>query len=68
MTILNGKVKSEQQAKINVSAQDVVAAVVIPENIEQRISEKKPLFDIIVQTKTEDYLALLPAFTRNSRV
>jgi ABC-2 type transport system permease protein len=54
------KSETEQQAKLNVSAQEVVAAVVIPENIEQRISEKKPLLDIIVQTKTEDYLALFP--------
>lgn len=54
------KSETEQQAKINVSAQEVVAAVVIPEDIEQLISEKKPIFDIIVQTKTEDYLALHP--------
>ena len=54
------KSETEQQAKINVSAQEAVAAVMIPENIEQRISEKQPLFDIIVQTKTEDYLALHP--------
>lgn len=54
------KSETEQQAKINVSAQEVVAAVVIPQNIEQRITEKKPLLDIIVQTKTEDYLALFP--------
>jgi ABC-2 type transport system permease protein len=52
--------ETEEQAKNNVSEQDVVAAVVIPENIEQRMAEKMPLFDIIVQTKTEDYLALLP--------
>jgi ABC-2 type transport system permease protein len=54
------KSETEQQAKINVAAQKVVAAVVIPENIEQQIAEKRPLFDIIVQTKTEDYLALHP--------
>jgi ABC-2 type transport system permease protein len=54
------KSETEQQAKINVAAQKVVAAVVISENIEQQIAEKRPLFDIIVQTKTEDYLALHP--------
>ena len=58
MIILNGK-KTEKQAKKNVSEQDVVAAVVIPTNIQQRITEKKPLLDVIVQRKGEGYLALL---------
>ncbi|MEH7355333.1 ABC transporter permease [Neobacillus drentensis] len=49
---------SRKQAEKNVSGQDVVAAVVIPDEIGQRISEKKPIFDIIVQRKTENYLTL----------
>ncbi|EKN62685.1 putative ABC transporter permease [Neobacillus bataviensis LMG 21833] len=52
------KKASQKQAEKNVSSQDVVAAVVIPEDLNQRITEKKPLFDIIVQRKTENYLAV----------
>ncbi|WML42167.1 ABC transporter permease [Neobacillus sp. OS1-2] len=52
------KKTTKQQAKKNVSAQDAIAAVVISTDVEQRIIEKKPLFDIIVQRKTENYLAL----------
>ncbi|MFK9094464.1 ABC transporter permease [Bacillus salipaludis] len=52
------KTVTRKQAEKNVSAQDAVAAVVIPVEIGQRITEKKPLFDIIVQRKTENYLAL----------
>ncbi len=48
------------QAKKNVAAQDAVAAVVIPPKIQQRMIDKSPLFDIIVQRKTDDYLALYP--------
>jgi ABC-2 type transport system permease protein len=49
---------SLSQAKKNVGEQDAVAAVVIPTEIQQRMMNKSPLFDIIVQRKTEDYLAL----------
>ncbi|WP_066073449.1 ABC transporter permease [Neobacillus soli] len=52
------KQQSRNQAEKNVSAQDAVAAVVLPDDIGQRITETKPLFDIIVQRKNEDYLAL----------
>lgn len=52
------KKTSQKQAEKNVSAQDAVAAVIIPADLEQRIAEKKPLFDIVVQRKTENYLAL----------
>ena len=48
------------QAKKNVAAQDAVAAVVIPPKIQQRMIDKSPLFDIIVQRKTDNYLALYP--------
>jgi len=57
-THFDWKKVSKKQAKKNVSNQDAVAAVVVPDDIGQRITEKKPLFDIIVQRKTEDYLAL----------
>jgi ABC-2 type transport system permease protein len=49
-----------QQAKENVEQQDTVAAVVIPTNIQQRIISKQHLFDIILRSRTEDYLALEP--------
>jgi ABC-2 type transport system permease protein len=48
------------QAKENVSGQDAIAAVVIPTNIQQRITDNQPLFDIILQRKSEGYLALSP--------
>lgn len=52
--------ETEKQAKKSVSEQDVVAAVVIPKDIQQRMIAKEPLLDVIVQRKGEDYLALLP--------
>jgi ABC-2 type transport system permease protein len=52
--------ETSKQAKENVKQQDTVAAVVIPANIQQRIIEKQPLFDVILRNKTEDYLALVP--------
>jgi ABC-2 type transport system permease protein len=54
------KKETKEQARKNVSDQDVVAAVVIPNDIRQRIIEKQPLLDIVVQRKSEDYLALTP--------
>ena len=48
------------QAKENVSAEDALAAVVIPADINQRIIENKPLFDVILQRKSENYYALQP--------
>lgn len=51
---------SEKQAKENVAEQNSVAAVVIPMDIQNRIKENKPLFDIIVQRKSEQYLGLVP--------
>jgi ABC-2 type transport system permease protein len=52
------KKATRQQAEKNVSSQDVAAAVVIPDDIGQRITDKQPLLDIIVQRKNENYLAL----------
>ncbi len=49
---------TRKQAEKNVSAEDTVAAVIIPDNLGERIQKKKPLFDVIVQRKTEDYIAL----------
>jgi len=47
-----------QEAKENVEEQDTVAAIIVPTNIQQSIIEKQPLFDVILRSKTEDYLAL----------
>jgi ABC-2 type transport system permease protein len=47
-----------QKAKSNVSEQESIAAVVIPTDIEKRIKDNKPILDIILRSKTEDYLAL----------
>ncbi|WP_042357577.1 ABC transporter permease [Bacillus rubiinfantis] len=48
------------QARKNVSAQKAIAAIVVPEDIERRMKTQQPLFEVIVQKKTEDYLALEP--------
>ncbi|OLS37260.1 ABC transporter permease [Bacillus sp. MRMR6] len=52
--------ETKQQAKENVAEQDSVAAVVIPDNIDEVIVKKEPLFDIIIRSKTQDYMALEP--------
>ena len=49
-----------KQAKENVEKQDTVAAIVIPTDLQERITDKQPLFDVILRSKTEDYLALAP--------
>lgn len=52
------KKASLKQARSNVSEQDTIAAVVIPDNLKQRIMENQPLFDVVIQRKTEQYYAL----------
>ncbi len=59
---------SEKQAKENVLNQDAVAAVVIPKNISERIRENEPLFDVILQRKSEQYLGLAPYLEGTGRV
>jgi ABC-2 type transport system permease protein len=54
------KKASLKQAKENVSEQDAIAAVVIPSDLGQRMAEKQPLFDVVIQRKTEQYYALNP--------
>ena len=49
-----------KQAKVNVGEQDTVAAIVIPADLQERITDKQPLFDVILRSRTEDYLALAP--------
>jgi ABC-2 type transport system permease protein len=56
------------QAKNNVSKEDAVAAVVIPDNIIERMNKKQPLFEIILQRKTQDYLALEPHLQGTARL
>lgn len=62
------KKETKEQAEKNVSDQQVVAAVVIPNDIRNRISEKQPLFAIIVQRKNEDYLVLSQQLQGSSRL
>lgn len=54
------KKASLSQAKRNVADQNTVAAVVIPTDIQPRLIAKESLFEVIVQRKNEDYLALAP--------
>ncbi|MCM3768110.1 ABC transporter permease [Neobacillus niacini] len=56
----NWKKATLQQAKNNVFEQDAIAAIVIPDDLGQRITEQKPLFDVVIQRKTEQYYALNP--------
>ncbi|MEH7254688.1 ABC transporter permease [Neobacillus niacini] len=49
-----------KQAKENVEKQDTVAAIVFPADLQGRITNKQPLFDVILRSRTEDYLALAP--------
>lgn len=49
-----------ETAKEHVEKQDTVAAVIIPSNLQQRIVEKQSLFDILLRSRTEEYLALEP--------
>lgn len=51
---------SLEKAKKNVSDQKVIAAIVIPDDMEKRLQEKSPLFETIVYQQTEQYLALSP--------
>jgi ABC-2 type transport system permease protein len=52
------KKASRKQAEENVSAEDAAAAVVIPVDMKQRILNRKPLFDVLIQRKTDSYFAL----------
>ncbi len=54
------KKASLKQAKENASSQKSVAAVVIPASVGQRIAKQKSIFEVIVERKSEDYLALSP--------
>lgn len=61
------KIVSEKQAMENVENEDVVAAVVLPENVKQRMQENKPLFEVIVQRETQDYLGLVQHLNGTAR-
>jgi ABC-2 type transport system permease protein len=53
-------VTTESEAKKNVKDQKAIAAVVISKDISSKIASNMPLFDVIVQRKTDQYLALAP--------
>jgi ABC-2 type transport system permease protein len=51
---------SLKKAQTNVEEQESVAAIVIPANIQERIVQKQPMFNVILRSRTEAYLALVP--------
>lgn len=59
---------SEKKAKENVLDEEAIAAVVIPDDIEQRIMDNSPLFDIIISRKSEAYLGLSPHLEGTARL
>lgn len=59
---------SLQNAQKNVSNEKVVAAIVIPDNIEKQIENQDSLFDVVLEKKTEDYLALAPYLEGTARL
>ena len=63
----NWVIESEKQAKQNVEDQKAVAVLVIPLNLHQRMIDHKPLFDVVVHRKSEDYLALKPYIEGTAR-
>ena len=48
----------EKQARSSVENQEAIAAVLIAESIAENMELGKPLFQIVVQRKTQEYLAL----------
>lgn len=48
----------EKQARSSVENQEAIAAVLIAESIVENMEMGKPLFQIVVQRKTQEYLAL----------
>lgn len=54
------QIESLDTARSLVANSDVIAAVVIPNDIESRLTNKKALFDVIVNQKTEQYMAFSP--------
>lgn len=48
----------DEEARKLVADQQVIAAIIVPENLMKRISEGNALFDIIVNKKVEQYIAL----------
>ncbi len=51
---------SLKKAQTNVEEQESVAAIVIPANIQERIVQNQPMFNVILRSRTEAYLALVP--------
>ncbi|CEG26535.1 ABC transporter permease [Bacillus sp. B-jedd] len=67
----NGQYKWEkvnfEEAGEAVKGQKAIAAVIISDGMEERITEEKPLFDVIVQRETTEYLALSPHLEGTAR-
>ncbi|RHW35701.1 ABC transporter permease [Neobacillus notoginsengisoli] len=56
----NWKKVTAEEAKSEVKEQKAIAAVMIADRIEDKIAAEEPLFDVIVQRETQEYLALYP--------
>ncbi|GHH99623.1 ABC transporter permease [Neobacillus kokaensis] len=54
----NWEMAALKKARENVLEEKVLAVVVIPKDIEKRITGNLALFDVIIQKKSQDYLAL----------
>lgn len=52
------KETGEKQARELVESQNAIAAVLIPDSIVENYKKAQPLFQIIVQRKTQEYMAL----------
>lgn len=60
------KIKLEEAGKA-VKDQKAIAAIIIADGLEERIAAKEPLFDVIIQRETTEYLALSPHLEGTAR-
>ncbi|OCA85706.1 ABC transporter [Bacillus sp. FJAT-27225] len=58
---------SEKDAMSLVKEQEAIAAILIPDGIEERIGGTEPLFEIIVQRETREYTGLYPYLEGTAR-
>ncbi|WP_043931634.1 ABC transporter permease [Bacillus sp. EB01] len=58
---------SEQKAKAMVKELEAIAAVLVSKGLEQRILDKEPVFDIVVQRETQEYTGLKPYLEGTAR-
>jgi ABC-2 type transport system permease protein len=54
------KKASEDVAREEVKGQKAIAAINIPDGLKERVAGQEPLFNVIVQRESQEYLALYP--------